>query len=82
MENKFYDLCQKVVAEAGYELLRVTWKNRELCFYIKKEGGIDHIDCENVTRLVEPIVDANDRELGDNYSLSVSSEGIDGKDWE
>jgi len=82
MENKFQDLCQKVVNEAGYELLRVTWKNRELCFYINKESGIDHSDCETVTRLIEPIVDANDRELGESYSLSVSSEGIDGKDWE
>ena len=82
MENKFRDLCQKVITEAGYELLRVTWKNHELCFYIDKEGGIDHSDCETVTRLIEPIIDANDRELGENYSLSVSSEGIDGKDWE
>ena len=82
MENKFFDLCQKTITEAGYHLLRVTWKNRELCFYIDKEGGINHTDCETVTRLINPIIDANDRELGDNYSLSVSSEGIDGKDWE
>ena len=82
MENKFYDLCQNVIAEAGYQLLRVTWKNRELCFYIDKEGGINHTDCETVTRLIDPIIDANDQELGGNYSLSVSIKGIDGKDWE
>lgn len=82
MEKKFYDLCQKLIADAGYDLLRVTWKNRELCFYIDKEGGIDHADCEKVTRLIDSIVEANDCELGEDYSLSVSSEGIDGKDWE
>ena len=82
MENKFRDLCQDVITKAGYNLVKVTWKNRELCFYIDKEGGINHIDCETVTRLIDPIIDANDSVLGDNYSLSVSSVGIDGKDWE
>ncbi len=82
METKFQSLCQDVIEKAGYKLLKVTWKNRELCFYIDKEGGIDHADCETVTRLIDPIIDANDSELGDNYSLSVSSVGIDGKDWE
>ncbi len=82
MENKFQDLCQDVITKAGYTLLKVTWKNRELCFYIDKEGGINHTDCETVTRLIEPIIEANDNELGDNYSLSVSSFGVDGKDWE
>ena len=82
MENKFQTLCQKVINDAGYELLRVTWKNHELCFYIDQPTGIDHTDCEKVTKLIEPIVDANDAELGENYSLSVSSVGIDGKDWE
>lgn len=82
MENKFQTLCQDVITKAGYNLLKVTWKNRELCFYIDKEGGINHNDCETVTRLIDPIVEANDSDLGDNYSLSVSSVGIDGKNWE
>lgn len=82
MENKFRELCQKVIADAGYELLAVKWRGHELCFYIDKPDGINHTDCETVTKLIEPIIDQNDAELGDNYNLSVSSVGIDGKDWE
>jgi ribosome maturation factor RimP len=44
-------------------------------------GGVTLNDCEMVTKAVEPIIDANDGALGENYSLSVSSIGIDGKDW-
>lgn len=82
MQTNFEDLCRDVIADAGYELLKVTWKNQELCFYIDKDGGINHQDCETVTKLIDPIVDQHDAELGENYSLSVSSVGIDGKDWE
>lgn len=82
MEAKFTALCQGVINDAGYELLKVTWRNRELCFYIDKDGGINHHDCETVTHLIEPIVEQHDAALGDNYSLSVSSVGSDGKDWE
>ena len=82
MQTNFEELCQGVITQAGYQLLKVTWKQHELCFYIDKTGGIDHHDCEAVTRLIEPIVDQHDAELGENYSLSVSSVGIDGKDWE
>lgn len=82
MQTNFEELCQGVISDAGYELLKVTWKNHELCFYIDKVGGIDHHDCEAVTKLIEPIVEQHDAALGDNYSLSVSSVGIDGKDWE
>lgn len=82
MQTDFAELCQGVINQAGYQLLQVTWRNHELCFYIDKVGSIDHHDCEAVTRLIEPIVEQHDAALGDNYSLSVSSVGIDGKDWE
>lgn len=82
MQTNFEDLCRGVIADAGYELLKVTWKNQELCFYIDKAAGINHYDCETVTKLIDPIVEKHDAELGENYSLSVSSVGIDGKDWE
>jgi ribosome maturation factor RimP len=81
LEQKFLELCRKAVAEAGYDLLRVSWRGKELTFYIDKQGGIGFDDCQTVTKIVEPIVDANDAELGENYSLSVSSSGIDGGDW-
>ena len=82
MEKTFQDLCQAAISNAGYELVRVTWKNHELCFYINQPNGIDHTDCETVTHLIEPIVEQHDAVLGENYSLAVSSVGIDGKDWE
>ncbi len=82
MESLFNELCKTVIEDAGYNLEKVSWKNNELCFYISKDGNIEHADCKIVTKLIEPIIDANDAKLGENYSLSVSSVGVDGKDWE
>ena len=79
--KQFTELCRGTVEKAGYNLVRVSWSNSELCLYIDREGGITLDDCETVTRLVEPIIEANDAVLGDNYNLGVSSVGIDGKDW-
>jgi ribosome maturation factor RimP len=82
IEQKFTELCRETVEKAGYNLGRVSWREKELCLYIDKNGGADLDDCEAVTKAVEPIIEANDTILGENYSLSVSSMGIDGKDWE
>jgi ribosome maturation factor RimP len=82
IEEKFMELCKDTVAEAGCNLLRVSWKNNELCFYIDKEGGVDLNDCEKITRAIDCTVETNDKILGENYNLSVSSIGTDGKDWE
>jgi ribosome maturation factor RimP len=81
IEKQFAELCKDTVAKAGYNLIRVSWADGELCLYIDKDGGADLNGCEAVTRAVEPIIDANDGILGENYRLSVSSIGIDGKDW-
>jgi ribosome maturation factor RimP len=103
-EKKFMDLCADAVKTAGFNLVRVSWKNGELTLYIDVErpqevsvggatsttdnagrrldDGVGLDDCERVTRAVEPIIEANDTDLGENYRLSVSSIGVDGKDWE
>lgn len=82
VEEKFMELCGGTVADAGYTLARVSWKNNELCFYIDRDGGVDLNDCEKVTKMIDGIVESNDKILGENYNLSVSSIGADGKDWE
>jgi ribosome maturation factor RimP len=91
IEQRFSELCRGAVAEMGFNLVRVSWAERELCLYIDRAGeddagessagGVSLDDCEIVTKAVESIIDANDAVLGENYSLSVSSIGADGKDW-
>jgi ribosome maturation factor RimP len=82
VEQQFMDLCRGAVNKAGCNLVRVSWKDAELTFYIDKRDGVNFDDCEKVTKAVESIVEANDANLGENYRLSVSSVGVDGKDWE
>jgi ribosome maturation factor RimP len=81
-EKKYTALCEECIKASGYSLVRVSFRDSELCFYIDKDGGVDLNDCEKVTKRIEPLIEANDTDLGENYRLSVSSIGTDGKDWE
>ena len=55
------------VKEAG------TWYLR---LYLDKEGGVDILDCEAVSRAVEPLLDAADPIEG-SYTFEVSSAGCE-----
>jgi len=81
IEKKIVEITRPTIEKIGYNLVRVEWKDKELCFYIDKADGVDLNDCEKVTKAIETIVEDNDKALGENYSLSVSSVGIDGKSW-
>ena len=73
-------LARPAVEEAGCELWDVeyvreagTWYLR---LYLDKEGGVDILDCEKVSRAVSDLLDEADPIEG-SYVLEVSSAGAD-----
>ena len=73
-------LAAPVVEQAGCSLWDVeyvreggTWYLR---IYIDKPGGVDILDCETVSRAVEPLLDEADPIQG-SYTFEVSSAGAE-----
>ena len=73
-------LARPAVEEAGCELWDVeyvreagTWYLR---LYIDKDGGVDILDCERISRAVEPLLDEADPIEG-SYVFEVSSAGAE-----
>ena len=54
MENKFQDLCQKAISDAGYELLRVTWKRicGQRCFQLKGASFFHVAESNNLFMII------------------------------
>lgn len=69
-----------VIAQNGYEYVGVEIKKTadamELIIYIDRSEGIGLDDCENISRLIDPIIEAKDP-IDGPYYLCVSSPGID-----
>jgi len=73
-------LARPAVEEAGCQLWDVeyvreagTWYLR---LYIDKEGGVDILDCEKISRAVSPLLDEADPIQG-SYTFEVSSAGAE-----
>ena len=73
------ELAAPAVAEQGCELWDVeyvkeagTWYLR---LYLDKEGGVDILDCEAVSRKVSDLLDEADPIEG-SYTFEVSSAGL------
>ena len=81
---KVTDLAAKlalpVVEEAGGELWDVEYVREAgtwfLRIYIDKEGGVDILDCEKVSRALSDLLDEADPIEG-SYTLEVSSAGAE-----
>ena len=81
---KVTDLAAKlalpVVEEAGCELWDVEYVREAgtwfLRIYIDKEGGVDILDCEKVSRALSDLLDEADPIEG-SYTLEVSSAGAE-----
>ena len=73
-------LALPVVEEAGCELWDVEYVREAgswfLRIYIDKEGGVDILDCEKVSRALSDLLDEADPIEG-SYTLEVSSAGAD-----
>ena len=74
------ELARPAVAEAGCELWDVEYVREAgawfLRLYIDKEGGVDILDCERVSRTVSELLDEADPIEG-SYTFEVSSAGAE-----
>jgi len=74
------ELVLPIIEERGFELVDVEYvkegSNYYLRVYADKEGGITIDDCVDVSRALNPKLDAYDKEFKEPYILEVSSPGL------
>ncbi len=74
------ELVLPIIEEHGFELVDVEYvkegSNYYLRVYADKEGGITIDDCVEVSRALNPKLDAYDKEFKEPYILEVSSPGL------
>lgn len=79
IEDQVALLVEDLIVEAGLELVDVEYvQEREwyLRIFIDKPAGVGIEDCEYISRMIEPMLDAADF-LKQAYYLEVSSPGLD-----
>lgn len=73
------EIVQPVVEELGLELWDVRFEKEGAFWYLRvfidKEGGVTIEDCENVSRIIDKLIDAADP-ISQSYFLEVCSPGI------
>ena len=79
IESACEELVLPIIEERGFELVDVEYVKEGSTYYLRvyadKEGGITIDDCVEVSRALNPKLDAYDKELKDPYILEVSSPG-------
>lgn len=82
IETLALELSEDTAREQGVYVVDVTYRKENgdnvLCFYIDREGGVGIDQCEAFSRAVETVLDEADP-IEQNYSLEVSSPGVDRK---
>lgn len=80
IEEQVYELINKSVTGLNLKIYDIEYvkegKDWYLRVYIDKEGGVDINDCENVSRLIDPMLDEADL-IKQAYCLEVSSPGLE-----
>ena len=80
--DELQKLLEPTIDRLGYELtdleVRLGGQGGLMRLTIDKSGGIDLDDCERVSHAVSALLDVEDPVAG-NYSLEVSSPGLDRK---
>ena len=80
MDRRIAEIVQPVIEDMGYELVRVrlmTGKQSILQIMAQKpDGTIEVDDCAEISTAVSAVLDVEDP-IADNYTLEVSSPGID-----
>jgi len=75
-----WDLARPLAQEQGLEIWDVEYVREAgqwyLRVYIDREGGVGISDCENLSRVLDPILDAADPIPG-SYVFEVSSAGAE-----
>ncbi|WP_159807899.1 ribosome maturation factor RimP [Litoreibacter roseus] len=80
IDRRLAEIVQPAIEGLGYELVRIrlmTGKEAILQIMAEKpEGGIEVDDCAKISTEVSAVLDVEDP-IADNYTLEVSSPGID-----
>lgn len=78
--RRAWEILEGPIEQRGYDLIEVEFGLQSgrhvLRLFIDNEAGIGLDDCQTVTRLIDPILDAEDFIEG-NYVIEVSSPGLD-----
>lgn len=80
LTEKISELAAPVCEQCGCELWDVEFVkeagSRYLRVYIDKAGGVSIDDCENVSRILDPVLDEVDL-IAESYVFEVSSAGAE-----
>jgi ribosome maturation factor RimP len=83
LTERIAEIAERVGNAEGIEVVETEFlgggRQRLLRFYIDKPEGVTHGDCETFSHKVGAILDAEDIVPGENYTLEVSSPGVERK---
>lgn len=81
--EKVLEITNRVGASENIEIVEVELlgggRHRVLRIFIDKPNGVTHADCETISEKVSAILDAQDVIPGGEYTLEVSSPGVERK---
>ena len=81
--GKITEIANGIAEPKGLEIVEIellgAGKQRLLRIFIDKPEGVSHADCELVSQQVGDALDAEDLVPGENYTLEVSSPGVERK---
>src|SRR5579871_5024912 len=80
---KITEIAERVAQSEGLEIVDVEFlgagRSRVLRIFIDRPQGVSHADCEFISQHVGTILDVEDVIPGENYTLEVSSPGLERK---
>lgn len=77
-------IANQIAEKEGCRIYDIEFSSRVLRVYIDKEPSVGIKDCENVSRGISEILDAEEVVPGEHYQLEVSTPGLERalkKDW-
>jgi len=81
LTDKIWEIADQVARTASLEVVDIEFlgggKHRVLRVFIDKDGGVTHSDCEAISSGISEIVDTTDLIPGGEYTLEVSSPGVE-----
>jgi len=83
LTDKIWEIADRAARAADTEIVDVELlgggKHRVLRITLDKDGGVSHGDCQAVSEAVETILDEQNLIPGSEYTLEVTSPGVERK---
>jgi len=81
--DQIWEVADRAARGIGVDIVDIEFlgggRHRVLRIYIDKDGGVTHSDCEAMSSQVSEVLDAGDLISGGEYTLEVSSPGVERK---